>query len=201
MLGFPLFERSSRGMQLTAVATQFRERTRALRASLGDAIKEAADMHLGELGLLRVGVSPLYAQRLFVPATVALHEGEAAQWILPGPAVTARRNVEGRLAEAGLPPPRVTVEVSNTAGGQLNRLVAQSDLVSIMSESQLGMAVGEGLAPLPIADARFARTIGALTRKGAALPPLAPRFLELLEETARGETAPARRAARRAGRG
>lgn len=273
-LGFPLFERSSRGMQLTAVATQFRERTQALRASLGDAIKEAADMHLGELGLLRVGVSPLYAQRLFVPATVALHRQRPAarlrlmlnlndalvaalrlgdidlsinalpgvippdlhalplmddalclvvrehhpllskrrlrladlvdaQWILPGPAVAARRSVEGRLAEAGLPPPRVTVEVSNTAGGQLNRLVAQSDLVSIMSESQLGMASGQGLAPLPMADARFTRTIGALTRKGVPLPPLAQRFMELLEETARGEvgpSGPARRGARRPAR-
>ena len=267
-LGFPLFERSSRGMQLTAVATQFRERTQALRASLGDAIKEAADTHLGELGLLRVDVSPLYAQRLFVPATVALHRQRPAarlrlmlnlndalvaalrlgdidlsinalpgvtppdlhalplmddalclvvrehhpllsrrrlrladlvdaQWILPGPAVTARRSIEGRLAEAGLPPPRVTVEVSNTAGGQLNRLVAQSDLVSIMSESHLGMVSGQGLAPLPMAEARFARTIGALTRKGAALPPLAQRFMELLEETARGEAGPARRGARR----
>jgi DNA-binding transcriptional LysR family regulator len=259
-LGFPLFERSSRGMQLTPVATQFRERTQALRASLGDAIKEAADLHLGELGLLRVGVSPLYVQRLFVPATVALHRQRPAarvrlmlnlndalvaalrlgdidlsinalpgvvppdlharplmddalclvvrehhpllakrrlrladlvdaQWILPGPAVAARRSVEGRLAEAGLPPPRVVVEVSNTAGGQLNRLIVQSDLVSIMSESLLGTVSGAGLSPLPMADARFPRTIGALTRKGVALPPLAQRFLELLEETARGESA------------
>ena len=217
-------------------------------------------MHLGALGLLRVGVSPLYAQRLFVPATVALHRQRPAarlrlmlnlndalvaalrlgdidlsinalpgvippdlqalplledalclvvrehhpllakrrlrladlvdaQWILPGPAVAARRNVEGRLAEAGLPPPRVTVEVSNTAGGQLNRLIAQSDLVSIMSESQLGTSLGEGLAPLPMAEARFTRMIGALTRKGVMLPPLAQRFLELLEETAHGEAA------------
>ncbi|OUL98308.1 hypothetical protein A8M77_32315 [Variovorax sp. JS1663] len=265
-LGFPLFERSSRGMQLTAVAVQFRERTQALRASLGDAIKEAADMHLGALGVLRVGVSPLYAQRLFVPATVALHRQRPAarlrvmlnlndaliaalrlgdidvsinalpgaippdlhalplmddalclvvrehhpllakrrlrladlmdaQWILPGPAVAARRNVEGRLAEAGLPPPRVTVEMGNTAGGQLNQLIAQSDLVSIMSESQLGTSSGQGLAPLPMAEARFTRTIGALTRRGVVLPPLAQRFLELLEETARGEAGagPARR--------
>ena len=38
-LGFPLFERSRRGMQLTPVAEQFRQRTQALRASLGEAIK------------------------------------------------------------------------------------------------------------------------------------------------------------------
>lgn len=254
-LGFPLFERSKRGMQLTAVAEQFRQRTQALRASLGEAIKEAADLHLGAMGVLRVGVSPLYAQRLFVPACLRLHrqrpaarvrvmihlndallaalrlgdldlsinalpgvmpddlqavplvedalcmvvrEGHPllsrrrlrladlvdAQWMLPGPGVAARRSVEGRLAEAGLPPPRVAVEVSNTAT-QLGRLLAQSDLVSILSESQLQGAAGEGLVALAFAEARFVRTIGAVTRKDSVLPPLAQRFLELLREDAR----------------
>jgi DNA-binding transcriptional LysR family regulator len=253
-LGFPLFERSRRGMQLTPVAEQFRQRTQALRASLGEAIKEAADLHLGAMGVLRVGVSPLYAQQLFVPACLQLHrqrpaarirvminlndallaalrlgdldltinalpgvmpedlqavplmedalcmvvrEGHPllarrrvrladlveAQWMLPGPEVAARRNVEGRLAEAGLPPPRVAVEVSNTAA-QLSRLLAHSDLVSILSESQLQGPAGAGLAPLPFAEARLLRTIGALRRKGAVLPPLAQRFLELLQEGA-----------------
>lgn len=262
-LGFPLFERSSRGMQLTPVAEQFRQRTQALRASLGEAIKEAADLHLGAMGILRVGVSPLYAQRLFVPACLQLHEQRPAarirvminlndallaalrlgdldltinalpavmpddlravplledalcmvvrdghpllsrrrlrlqdlvdaEWMLPGPGVAARRSVEGRLAEAGLPPPRVAVEVGNTAV-QLSRLVAHSDLVTILSESQLQSAAGEGLVPLQIAEARFMRTIGALTRKHAALPPLAQRFLELLQEA----SAPPRRAARK----
>lgn len=253
-LGFPLFERSKRGMQLTAVAEQFRLRTQALRASLGEAIKEAADLHLGAMGVLRVGVSPLYAQRLFVPACLRLHrqrpaarirvmihlndallaalrlgdldlsinalpgvmpddlqavplvddalclvvrEGHPllsrrrlrladlvdAQWMLPGPGVAARRSVEGRLAEAGLPPPRVAVEVSNTAT-QLGRLLAQSDLVSILSESQLQGPAGEGLVALAFAEARFVRTVGAVTRKDGVLPPLAQRFLELLREDA-----------------
>lgn len=259
-LGFPLFERSSRGMQLTPVAEQFRQRTQALRSSLGEAIKEAADLHLGAMGMLRVGVSPLYAQQLFVPASLRLHEQRPAarirvmihlndallaalrlgdldltinavpgvlpedlqavplmedalcmvvrehhpllarrrlrlqdlvdvEWMLPGPGVTARRSVEGRLAEAGLPPPKVAVEVSNTAV-QLSRMVAHSDLVTIFSESQLQTPAAEGLAVLPMADARFMRTIGALTRKGVPLPPLAQRFLELLLEAA---SAPRRR--------
>lgn len=67
-LGFPLFVRSRRGMALTAPAERFLQRVGSLRANLGDAIKEAADLHLGALGVLRAGVSPLYAQRLFVPA-------------------------------------------------------------------------------------------------------------------------------------
>jgi DNA-binding transcriptional LysR family regulator len=251
-LGFPLFERGPRGMTLTPVAAQFRQRTKALRASLGDAIKEAADLHLGAMGLLRVGVSPLYAQQLFVPACLRLHqqrpaarlrvdinlndaliaalrlgdldlsihaiprvlpedlevvplmsddlcmvvrEGHplvsrrrvrlqdlvGAQWMLPGPDVAGRRGVEARLAEAGLPPPRVAVEVSNTAG-QLSRLLACSDLVSIMSEAMLAGPGGTGLASLPFAEARFTRAIGVVMRKGHPLPPLAKRFLEILRE-------------------
>ena len=254
-LGFPLFERSARGMALTPVAQQFRQRTQALRASLGDAIKEAADLHLGAMGVLRVGVSPLYAQRLFVPACLQLHrqrpaarvqvminlndallaalrlgdlditlnalpgvipddlvavplfhdalcmvvrEGHPmlarrrvrlvdlvdAQWMLPGAGVAGRRAVEARLAQAGLPPPRVAVEVSNTAAS-LSRLLAHSDLVAIMSETTLAGPDGQGLAPLPFAEARIPRAIGALTRREGALPPLAQRFLQVLQETAR----------------
>lgn len=253
-LGFPLFERAARGMTLTPVAEQFRQRTQTLRASLGEAIKEAADLHLGAMGMLRVGVSPLYAQRLFVPACLQLHaqrpaarlrvminlndqllaalrlgdldltinalpgvlpddldalplmqddlcmvvrEGDPllakrsvrlrdlldAQWMLPGPGVAGRRGVEARLAEAGMPPPRVAVEVSTTAG-QLSRLLVHSDLVAIMNEINLAGPGGEGLVALPFAEARFKRTIGALTRKGHALPPLAARFLEILRAQA-----------------
>ncbi|TFZ06133.1 LysR family transcriptional regulator [Ramlibacter henchirensis] len=251
-LGFPLFVRSARGMALTPVAQQFRERTQALRNSLAEAIKEAADLHLGAMGVLRVGVSPLYAERLFVPAALQLHQQrpaarmrvmvnlndallaalrlgdldltlsalprvppddleatplmrddlcmvvrehhpllerrrlrlqdlEQAQWMLPGASVAGRRSVEGRLAQAGLPPPRVAVEVSNTAGS-LTRLLAHSDLVSIMSETTLASPMGSGLVALPMADARFTRAIGALTRRDAALPPLAQRFLQLLRD-------------------
>jgi hypothetical protein len=92
-----------------------------------------------------------------------------------------------------MPPPRVAVEVSNTAT-QLGRLLAQSDLVSILSESQLQGPAGEGLVALSFAEARFVRKIGALTRKGSVLPPLAQRFRELLLESA---AAPARTARKR----
>jgi DNA-binding transcriptional LysR family regulator len=261
-LGFPLFERGARGMTLTPVAEQFRQRTQTLRASLGDAIKEAADLHLGAMGLLRVGVSPLYAQRLFVPACLQLHrqrpaarmrvminlndalltalrlgdldltinalpgvvpddleavplmsddlcmvvrEGHPllsrrrvrlqdlvdAQWMLPGPGVSGRRGVEARLSEGGLPPPRVAVEVSTTAG-QLSRLLVHSDLVSIMSETSLAGPGGEGLVPPPFAEARFTRAIGAVTLRDHALPPLARRFLEILRDGDRETPAPTR---------
>lgn len=248
-LGFPLFERSARGMALTGVAIQFHARTQALRAGLGDAIKEAADLHLGARGVLRVGVSPLYAQRVFVPACLQLHRqrpaarlvvninlndallsalrrgdidisinavpGEApgdlevwplfdddlcvavreghpllahrrlklahladAQWLLPGDGVAARRRLEDVLARAGLPPPRVVVEVSNTTS-QLNDLLQHSDLVTLVSQTMLHET---HLAALPLAEARFPRQIAAFTRRGVPLPPLAARLLDVLRE-------------------
>lgn len=251
-LGFPLFTRSRRGMALTPVAEQFLQRLRVLRGSLDEAIKDAADLHLGAMGTLRAGVSPLYAKRLFVPACLrllrerpaarvslqvnlndalllALRRGDIdlslnalpatlpqdlaavplmaddlcmvvreghpllarrrlrladlahAQWMLPGPSVAARRTIEGRLADAGLPPAQVVVEVGNTAG-QLIGLVRQSDLVSVMSESMLGGAEARGIVPLPMSDARIRRQIGLVTRVGAPLPPLAARLREILLE-------------------
>lgn len=252
-LGFPLFVRSRRGMALTAPAERFLQRIGSLRANLGDAIKEAADLHLGALGVLRAGVSPLYAQRLFVPACLRLHrerpaarvtvdvnlndallaalrrgdidfslnalpaslpdelqalplieddlclvvrEGHplltkrrlrlsdlaGAAWMLPGPDVGARRAVEARLEAAGLPPPRIVVEVGNTAA-QLTGLLLGSDLIALMSASRLEAPNNRGVVPIPLAEARFRRQIGVLTRRDAGLPPLAQRFIEILRDT------------------
>ena len=253
-LGFELFERSVRGMALTRVAEQFRQRTHALRGVLHDAVKEATDLHLGALGLLRVGVSPLYVQKLFVPAYVQLHRQRPAasvrasvhlndelwrllrqgeldmtisslpsvvpddleafelmrddmcmvvrqghplldnrrlrvndladvQWMLPGPNVTARRHVEARLAQAGLPPPRIALEVSNTSG-QMGSILRETDLVSIMSESMLVGPSGQGLEVLPLPQARIKRVVGMAWLKHAPQQPLAARLVELLKETA-----------------
>lgn len=252
-LGFRLFDRSSTGMQLTPVASQFRDKVKLFRGNLDQAIKEAADLYLGDLGTLRIGVSPLYAHRLFTPAAVALHHqrpsaklhinfglndalkaaliageidmsvsalpgvappgirtiplGEdamllvvrehhpllqrrrlrlkdlvSASWLLPAPTVALRRSIEGRFAEAGLPPPVVTIEINNSTWGQLNQLILQSDLISIISESMLNTKNGMGLVPIPISDARFLRKIGVMVRSDTKLSPLAEHFLKLLQD-------------------
>ncbi len=252
-LGFPLFERSAKGMALTWVATQFHARTLAMRRHLGDAIKEASDLHLGAQGVLRVGVSPLYAQRVFVPACLQLHrqrpaarlvvdinlndallaalrkgdldvtinavpaeavddlrtwplfsddlcmavrEGRpllarkrlrvedlaSAEWMLPGGGVAGRRRLEALYASYGLPPPRVVVEVNNSAS-QLTDLLLQSDLLTIVSESMMHRTPQGRLVPLPLAQGRFPRQISAFVRRGVTLSPLAERFLDVLRET------------------
>jgi len=99
-LGFELFERSVRGMTLTRVAEQFRQRTSALRGALQEAVKEATDLHLGALGLLRVGVSPLYAQKLFVPAFVQLHRQRPAATVRASFAFYNTEEEVDRLADS-----------------------------------------------------------------------------------------------------
>ncbi|MFY9514665.1 MAG: LysR family transcriptional regulator, partial [Rubrivivax sp.] len=63
-LGLQLFERSARGMALTSVGNVFFERARHLCLGLDEAVQEAGDLHLGAIGTIRVGVSPLFADTL-----------------------------------------------------------------------------------------------------------------------------------------
>ncbi|WP_423459730.1 hypothetical protein [Ottowia sp. VDI28] len=71
--------------------------------------------------------------------------------------------------------------MSNTTA-PLSRLIAQSDLVALMSEASLAGPNGQGLAPLPFAEARLSRAIGVVTRKHHPLPPLAVRLIEILQK-------------------
>lgn len=64
-LQLQLFERTSKGMELTMPGRAFFERARHVRASLDDAVKEANDLHLGRVGVLRVGVAPSYSELFF----------------------------------------------------------------------------------------------------------------------------------------
>ena len=253
-MGFQLFERSVKGMTLTRVAEQFRLRTSALRGVLSDAVKEATDLHVGSLGLLRVGVSPLYIEKLFVPAFVQLHQqrpaatvrasvhlndelwrlirkGELdlaisslpdrlpddltsielfdddlcmvvrdehpllrkrklklsdladAQWMLPGAEVSARRHVEMQFAQAGLQVPKIVLQVNNTAS-QMRQVLAETDLVSLLTDSMLVGKLGKGLTVLPLPQARMRRVVGITRLKSAPLQPITSRFVELLTQCA-----------------
>ena len=77
-LGFQLFQREPKGMVMTQASKSFFERTKLLRSSLTDAIKEASEIHLGSMGVLRVGISTLYIDHPFVPAAVMLRSQRPA---------------------------------------------------------------------------------------------------------------------------
>src|SRR5690606_40585554 len=102
-------------------------------------------------------------------------------WLLPASTVNIRREIEGRFAEAGLPPPRVVVEFNNGTSGQLNPLIENTNLIGLMSESTLNSTAGAGLKALPLEQGRFIRKVGILYRNTAILSPLAQRFVELVK--------------------
>lgn len=251
-LGFRLFDRNPKGVAFTHAAEVFYERIQQVHKNLSEAITEAGAVHLGGLGTLRVGVSPLYINYPFLEAverlrkqrpaariSVALslndvliekllggeidvalsaldvvhHDGLARlplfsdalrvvvrpghpllakrrlsladlagqEWILPGPGVMARRQVEARFLEAGLPPPVAAVEVGISTS-QLIGLVHRSDLLSLLSDEMRATGLGADLVPLALPEAVWNRPVGVMTRPQGNLPPLAQRFIELVQE-------------------
>ena len=113
-----------------------------------------------------------------------------AAWALPGPEVLARRRLEARLAEHGMPPPRVVARLDNSVT-LAPSVLRGSDLLAVMSRFALSTAAGQGLAALPLADATWSRRIGVVTRRDAYLSPLVARFIELLRERSAEFTRPA----------
>ncbi|WP_194722648.1 LysR family transcriptional regulator [Noviherbaspirillum malthae] len=249
-LQMPLFERTAKGMVLTASGQAFHERVRVARLGLDEAVKEANDLRLGKAGLIRVGISPTYAEPIFGHACAELLEQRPAarmqvmvglndklfaalrqgdldlcisalsqserpefhqhplfadnlhviareghplfnsmslqfrdlttqSWILPSSAVMARRAVDARFSEQGLPAPNVVIE-SDSSIASLLSVVKATDLLSIIGASTLRQQSGAGLKVVPLHLAMWPRVIGITTRRNAYLSPLVMRFIELL---------------------
>ena len=93
-------------------------------------------------------------------------------WMLPAPGVMARRQVDACFLEAGLPLPVAAVEVGTSS----------APLLGLMSDALRATGVGADLVTLPLPQAVWRRPVGVMTRQAGTLPPLAQRFIELLQE-------------------
>jgi DNA-binding transcriptional LysR family regulator len=111
-------------------------------------------------------------------------DAAAEGWILPGRSVVARRRLEQRVAELGLPPIDVVVEWSASIAHRLN-IVRDTNLLTILSRRLLRSPAGKGLSSLPLEQAVWIRQVGIAYRKGAYLSPLAHRLVEILLEQSR----------------
>ncbi|OWT59175.1 LysR family transcriptional regulator [Candidimonas nitroreducens] len=105
----------------------------------------------------------------------------AERWILPGRSVVARRRLDERVAELGLPPVNVVIEWSASIGHRLN-LVRNTDLLTVLSLRLVRSEAGRGLTSVPLEQAVWIRQVGIAHRKGAYLSPLAHRLIEILLE-------------------
>lgn len=106
-LGIQLFVRTSRGMDLTTSGKVFLDRILTVRSSLQDAIREANDLHLGKLGVVRVGVPSSLVGSIFSDAFADLIKQRPAARVqvtigLNDPLVTALRRGELDLCIATL---------------------------------------------------------------------------------------------------
>ena len=81
-LGLRLFERTRRGMLLTGVGDAFFRSTARVGVAFNEAVQEARDLHFGEVGVVRVGVVPPFAEMLFSPA--------CSELVMHRPAATVR---------------------------------------------------------------------------------------------------------------
>lgn len=109
------------------------------------------------------------------------------QWALPATQVLARRRIEARFAENGLPPLDVAFQ-TDTSMTLAPSVLRRTDLLGLMPRQSLRSAVGQGLVALDLHKAVWPRRIGVISRRGAYLSPLVQRYVEVLTERAQ-ETA------------
>ncbi len=74
-LGVQLFERTARGVALTAVGKAFYARGRALDGLVDDIRMEIADHRAGDAGLIRLGVVPAVVESVVAPTLAHLLDG------------------------------------------------------------------------------------------------------------------------------
>ena len=169
----------------------------SLRALFGENGYLAITFDLASTGQRYQGIVPLegsslaeacesyFAQSEQVPTLIRVAVKTDGQGCVAGGLLVL---AAGGPVQAGgrTPFSRLGGQVSNTAG-QMRQILRESDLVSLMSESMLSGDASEGLAVLPLAQARVSRAVGITWLKRAPLQPLAARFVELLVASAGGK--------------
>lgn len=139
----------------------------------------------------RVATSPLHISRLHVVSCqghplqrrgpLALAQVQAEPWMLSaGP---LRRDVDGLMIAAGLPPVNVRVEADSLTHLQF-QMLRGTRLLGLCSDWTLRAVAARGLQRLEVRGLDLQRQMAVLWREGAAVPPLAERLATLLAEEA-----------------
>jgi DNA-binding transcriptional LysR family regulator len=105
------------------------------------------------------------------PADIAKYK-----WVMTGVSNVARRQLERRLAEQGLPQPRVAIESASLSFER--EILMRTDLLGYMSTIALQPTHScSTLVPLHAEWMRWQRPVGIITRVGTALSPACRKFL------------------------
>jgi DNA-binding transcriptional LysR family regulator len=105
-----------------------------------------------------------------------------AQWILPSPGTTLRREIDSAFHRAGLPVPRSVIESVSILTNRA--LLVDTDMIAAMPYQVIRAYEEMGLlCQLPIRLQTDAGPVGVTLRAGAQLTPAASYLLEVLRET------------------
>ena len=121
--------------------------------------------------------------RLARKRIVTLADMTQEKWAISATNADAHRYLAQAFSDAGLPPPRIAI----TSGSMVvrNLLVAKSNILGFTSRRIAREALRHyNFVELPVKELAYTRRIGVYYRREAYLPPIAKRFLEVLNKTA-----------------
>lgn len=142
----------------------------------------------------QVSTLPLYMDQLFVVAdaghplvrrrNVSLQELVQEEWVLPPKRILLRQQLEAAFRAQGLTPPRLRVETDSNRQAMLE-FVRGSRWLSLSGEDTLAQRDYLRQVRIDAGSLDLRRRIGVLHRKGAYLPPVVGRLIEILQERCR----------------
>lgn len=165
-------------------------------------VRGELDMVVGRLSEFRhregVHQETIYAEPIVILARpdhplarrkrLALADIQAADWILPPPETTLRRQLEKAFFDAGLDPPRCAVESVSLPTNR--RLMRDTDLIGAWPQgvARDDLEVGR-LAALPVKLSEILGPVGVSTHADTHLSPAAQAVLEALRAAGREQAA------------
>ncbi|WP_119166569.1 LysR substrate-binding domain-containing protein [Algihabitans albus] len=153
------------------------------------------DMVIGRLSEVRhrsgVRQEQIYAEEIVILArpdhpllaceTTTLADLQRAEWILPPPETTLRRQLEKAFFDVGLEPPVAVVQSLSLPTNR--RLLRESDLLGAWPEGIAADELESGrLVALPIRLSQTLGPVGVSILKGSQLSPAAELFLQTLRD-------------------
>lgn len=108
-------------------------------------------------------------------------------WILPGPGVSIRKQIEEYFHRHRVAGPRVQIQSNYSSPIGVFFLIANTDMVGICGTQHQPFAEQLGLQALSVNGAKWPRQVCCLMRRNGSLSPLATTFMErLVGEATRG---------------
>lgn len=130
---------------------------------------------------LRVVARRTHPVHLHAQAQLRLEDLQPFAWLAARPGVVSRGQLEASFELAGLPCPRIQVEVDGAGVRAMFPLLCSKELLSMCPQSLLADAAAFGLKEVQVQGLEWPMTPVLVTRLESPLTPLTQAFIDLLE--------------------